>query len=83
MLFMSRSSNIVCMINSAVITADLCHNLLSSPLRSCSWAVRERWVDHLDPEPTTMKAHKYLFLHNRISKVIIFFLLASEDVQLC
>lgn len=75
--------NIACAINCAVIKLDLCHNLLYCPLlKTCSWAVRERWIAQVQNQ-LTMKTCTYLFPYRRISKLNIFFPLIFEDIQLC
>lgn len=74
------SFNIACTVNSAVIKPDLCHNLLYSPLlKTCLWAVRERWIVWMQNQ-LTVKTRTYLFPHRRISKLNIFFLLILKKM---
>lgn len=71
MLFMRLQFNIVCMVNSAVIKADLCttcrisssQNMLASSERKIWWTQNQLRV----------KPHTLLFPHRRINKMNIFF----------
>lgn len=73
--------NIACMVNSAVIKADLCHKLLYSPFLKM-WAARERWIAWIQNQ-LTVKTRTYLFPHRRISKMNVFFLFLKKMFIFC